>query len=259
MAATCGMTMLAGAHAQSALPLDIHRQAVDVTRYPWSAIGKLYNETGGACTAVIVARDKVLTAAHCIYNERTRRFISAEALHFLVGYRSGNYRVHARVASYVIGAGFDRQRYNATSSADWALLNLETPLPAEIEPLRLSSNPAPSGTKAVIAGYPQDRAFAMTADADCELRGQIDGGKLVTHTCRGVAGYSGAPILIGTGASVEIAGIQIASANGDGWQMMLAVPARTVQQALLDDSDKPSALFAVNNMAGSAYGTYAFG
>jgi hypothetical protein len=37
------------------------------------------------------------------------------------------------------------------------------------------------------------------------------------------------------------------------------VPARTVQQALLDDSDKPSALFAVNNMAGSAYGTYAFG
>ena len=30
--------------------------------------------------------------------------------------------------------------------------------------------PAPSGTKAVLAGYPQDRAFAMTADRDCELR-----------------------------------------------------------------------------------------
>jgi protease YdgD len=259
MAAACSMTMLAVAHAQTALPLGIHREAVDVTQYPWSAIGKLYNETGGACTAVIVARDKVLTAAHCIYNERTRRFISAEALHFLVGYRAGHYRVHARVASYVIGAGFDRQRYDATSNADWALLSLDEPLPAEIEPLRLSAGASPSGTKAVIAGYPQDRAFAMTADADCELRGPIEDGKLVTHTCRGVAGYSGAPILIGTGDKVEIAGIQIATVTGDGWQRMIAVPAQTVKQALVDDTEKPSALFAVNNMAGSAYGTYAFG
>jgi protease YdgD len=251
MAATCGMITLAVAHAQSMPPLDIHREAVDAAQYPWSAIGKLYNETGGACTAVIIARDKVLTAAHCIYNERTQRFIPAAALHFLVGYTAGRYSVHARVASYVTGTGFDRLRYDATSNADWAVLSLDEPLPAEIEPLKLSAGASPSGTKAVIAGYPQDRAFAMTADADCELREPIDDGKLVTHTCRGIAGYSGAPILIGTGDKVEIAGIQIATVKGDGWQKMLAVPAQTVQQALLDDAPRPSTLFAVNNMAGS--------
>jgi|SRR5579862_868627 len=259
MAATCGTTTLTVAHAQSMPPLDIHREAVDVAQYPWSAIGKLYNETGGACTAVIIARDKVLTAAHCIYNERTQRFIPAAALHFLVGYTAGRYSVHARVASYVIGTGFDRLRYDATSDADWAVLSLDEPLPAEIEPLKLSAGASPSGTKAVIAGYPQDRAFAMTADADCELRGPIDDGKLVTHTCRGIAGYSGAPILVGIGDKVEIAGIQIATLKGDGRQKMLAVPAQTVRQALLDDAPMPSTLFAVNNMAGSAYGTFAFG
>ena len=76
-----------------------------------------FNETGVACTAVIVGKDKVLTAAHCVFNERTRHFIPAAALHFLVGYRTGQYSVHARVASYDIGSGFDPLRYDATSNA----------------------------------------------------------------------------------------------------------------------------------------------
>ena len=88
-------------------PLDIHREAVNAAQYPWSAIGKLYNETGGSCTAVIIGRDKVLTAAHCIYNYKTQRFIPAAALHFLAGYHVGQYAAHARVATYEFGAGFD--------------------------------------------------------------------------------------------------------------------------------------------------------
>ena len=88
MLAMTGLFMLGVARAESGPPVDIHHEAVDVSRYPWSAIGKLYNETGGACTAVIIARDKVLTAAHCIFNYRTQRYISAAALHFLVGYHN---------------------------------------------------------------------------------------------------------------------------------------------------------------------------
>ena len=80
-------------------------------RYPWSAIGKLYNETGGSCSGVVISRDKILTAAHCLFNARTRRFISADSLHFLVGYQSGRYIAHARIARYEIGPGFDPLRY----------------------------------------------------------------------------------------------------------------------------------------------------
>jgi len=84
--AAASMFMLAAANsAKSGTiigpgPLDLHREAVDELRYPWSSIGKLFNETGSSCSGVVIARDKILTAAHCLFNARTRRFIPAEAL-----------------------------------------------------------------------------------------------------------------------------------------------------------------------------------
>lgn len=260
MLATLSTATFGAASAQTIAALDVHREAVDVSQYPWSAIGKLYNETGGGCTAVIIGRDKVLTAGHCVFNFRSRQFIQAEFLHFLVGYRNGQYTVHARVASYEIGAGFDPLRYNETDTADWAVLTLTENLPANIEPLKLRQDASPVGTKAIIAGYPQDRAFAMTADADCELTGAIDDGKLFLHTCRGIPGYSGAPILVSAADNkIEIAGIHIAALESAGTQKMLAVPARTVRQALKTDDETPTdELYLKNNIAGSNIGMNSF-
>ena len=223
------IAMTAMANGSVMPSMNVHREAVDESRYPWAAIGKLYNETGSWCSGVAIAADKILTAAHCVFNFRSQRFVPADALHFLLGYRNGRYAVHARVASFEIGAGFDPLHYNETSGADWAILTLTENLPADIAPLRLAHDVEPSGTKAVIAGYPQDRAFAMTADGDCELRGETDGGRLLLHTCRGVGGYSGAPILISAGGDeYQIAGIQIAKFNSGGTDKMLAVTAQSI-------------------------------
>ena len=200
-----------------------------MSRYPWSAIGKLYNETGASCSGVVVARGKILTAAHCIFNARTRRFIPASALHFLVGYQMGRYAVHARIAHYEIGSGFDPLRYHETSNADWAILTTTENLPANIEPLKLSPDTASSGTKAITVGYPQERAFAMTADRHCELRERIDGGRLLLHTCRAAKGYSGAPLLVGAGGNeVKVAGIQISTFRAGAVQQSIAVPAQAI-------------------------------
>ena len=87
--AAVSLSMLSAANGTTLGPLEIHREAVDEQSYPWSAIGKLFTESGSECSGVLISRDKVLTAAHCLFNYRTRRFIPADALHFLVGYRTG--------------------------------------------------------------------------------------------------------------------------------------------------------------------------
>jgi protease YdgD len=223
------MAITSPAHANTFHQAGIHRGDVDVSRYPWSAIGKLYNESGSACSGVAIASDKILTAAHCLFNYRTRRFISAGALHFLVGYHKGRYTAHVRIARYDIGPGFDPLRYRDTFKADWAILTTTEALPARVSPLRLGEGAMPIGTKAAIAGYPQDRAHAMTADLDCALGGPSDGGHVLQHTCRGVKGYSGAPILVGAGGSeVRVAGIQIASRGSGRTAGMIALPAQAI-------------------------------
>ena len=109
------------------------------------------------------------------------------------------------------------------------MLTVTETLPADIEPLRLRREASPSGTKAILVGYPQDRAFAMTADRDCELLETINAGRIYLHTCRGIKGYSGGPILVSAGdGKMQIAGIQIAIAQHHGMDRMIAVPAQAI-------------------------------
>ena len=75
---------------------------VDADVFPWSSVGKIYNSARSSCTGSVIAPDKVLTAAHCLFNRATVRFLQPDALHFLLGYKGGEYRSHARVASYVL-------------------------------------------------------------------------------------------------------------------------------------------------------------
>jgi protease YdgD len=141
--------------------------------------------------------------------------------------------------------------------SDWVILTLSEMLPEEVVPLRLASATAPRGTPAIIAGYPQDRAHMMTADRNCEV---ADGsGRLVFHTCRGMRGYSGAPILVGgSGGDMEIAGVHIAMTRGGGAPRMIAVPAPSIvlaQAAIMEMPaivDAPLAVVPAVDMVGEA-------
>src|SRR5215831_18462926 len=122
---------LTGASLSAALghdPIDVN---ADV--FPWSSVGKIYNSARSSCTGSLIATDKILTAAHCLFNRSTHRFLQAESLHFLLGYKGGEYRTHVRIARYLIGPDYSPEDATGASSilADWAILSFTDPAATE--------------------------------------------------------------------------------------------------------------------------------
>ena len=201
-----------------------HHATVDIGRYPWSSIGKLFNSIGGACTAVLIAPDRVLTAAHCLYAFRTRRWLRADAIHFLLGYRRGSYSQHVRVERISIGPGYDPTDEVRTAASDWSVLSLQAPLPAHVRPLSVADAPPPAGRTIAIGGFAQDRAYLMTADTHCRLGQPLEGGKLLSHDCVIRHGDSGAPLLVMSDGIARAFGVTVGFLRSEGRQASIAAP-----------------------------------
>lgn len=202
-----------------------HHAVVDAGSYPWFAVGKLFNSIGGACTAAAIAPDKVLTAAHCLYAFRTHRFLPPDSIHFLLGYARGDFRVHARVASYALGPGYDPADETRTAARDWAVLTLAEPLPAEVRPLPLGAAVPVPGSGIEIGGFAQDRAYLMTADTHCRLLGPSAGTVVLAHDCVIAHGDSGAPLLVRSAdGTVQAFAVTVGFWTVAGRQVAIAAP-----------------------------------
>src|SRR5262245_16759387 len=86
---------------------DQHRIPVDPNTAPWNAVAKVQSNTGVHCGGALIAPSVVLTAAHCVYNRRTRALLQPVSLHVLFGYQRETYRWHRRVTGLTVGSGYD--------------------------------------------------------------------------------------------------------------------------------------------------------
>jgi protease YdgD len=205
---------------------------VDVTAYPWSSIGKFNNSASGSCTSVAISRTEVLTAAHCIFNRRTNRFLQAGSLHVLFGYDRGNYTHHALVNSYVLGPGYDPAKESKTITSDWAVVTLTASLPASIRPLSPTSGIPTPGTPLMTAGYERGTSHVMTADESCEALPLAKTSGLIANDCHVAQGASGSPLIVMQDGVASVAGIEVAVGNHNGNDFALAVPMTGIGAAL---------------------------
>jgi protease YdgD len=195
------------------------RVHIDPNREPWRAIGKLQAAVGGvqlSCTGTLIGPATVLTAAHCLFNPRTRAYVPATSLHFLTGFAGDTFAGHAAGRRFILGPGYDPAAPDKTRGADWALVTLDQPL-GKNRALALLDHAPAIGAEVMIGGYNRDFRFALTADTACRIVGltQDSGGRpLLHHNCTGTQGVSGAPILLRENGRWLVAGVDVAAELG---------------------------------------------
>jgi len=216
-AAVLALCSLAGSGAAAERPAlpgiagPDRRVVVNALEAPWNAIAKVQTNIGTRCTGVLIAPATVLTAAHCLYNRRTRALLQPLSLHVLLGSQLGDFRWHREVVHYTIGASFDGT-LERVQSADWARLDLDGPIPPAVTPLPLARQLPEAGAPAALAGYNLDRALLLMADRGCHVIAVSRPNRnFITHDCDATRGASGAPLLVAQDGGWAVAGINVAA------------------------------------------------
>ncbi|MCZ4280666.1 trypsin-like serine protease [Kiloniella laminariae] len=211
-----------GTEAQAAGKED--RILVNAMEYPWSALGRV-NAAGRAhCTGAMVSERHVLTAAHCIYDVRTGRWLAPQELHFVAGYQFSTYEIHAPVKSYRKSVNYRplNEASARNTETDWALLELEKPIGNQTGwlALELLSNSVLQRIKQnksvlVSSGYRAGAPHAQTVDFDCQFPGRIKGSDGIAHRCFLQNGDSGSPLLLYDQGVFSIVGINVVGFSSD--------------------------------------------
>ena len=176
--------------------LGDNRKELKDTKAPWGAVGKLITPNGQGCTASLVGPDLLLTAAHCVVEDK--KVLTGNYI-FYAGFKRGNFSAKSGVSRIWVGTkepGTEREN-------DWAILRLNKRLGDQVgwfgvyqaqpeELLQLHET-----NVIYMAGYSDDKWQSQVPvwQRDCEFKSHLSTG-LLSHTCSGIPGASGSPMFV---------------------------------------------------------------
>jgi protease YdgD len=199
--------------ADPALPPGLAPLSAEATLAAVARIRPADRSTGG-CTAVLIAPDTALTAAHCARGA----VAGPAAMRLTFRPDSAPFAVTIRAVAFHAARGSDPLSFD-NAHADIALLRLAQPVPPDIAtPIPLAT--APQAETTALYGYLNAPGEALHGHPHCAAATiQPD---LIVSDCSVVSGFSGAPLLSGRPGDWRVEGIAVAQVFGQPFRALIA-------------------------------------
>lgn len=187
------------------------RVAMTTLDYPWRTIGYIADV---GCTGTMVAKDLVLTAAHCVIDSNTKK-LRNDITNFHPNYINGS----SILKSYIQHIWWGTTEPDKFRGDDWAILKLREPIGNSVGWLGVESTTANSFPDLLtVAGYSNNFMNGRTAGVhhNCQTKRRLQEENMIYHDCDMSRGSSGGPALRNKDGKLTIYGINVAEKRNGG-------------------------------------------